>query len=127
MRRQLLPLNEAITSAVIELPGYTGDLWSLPSENGVNHIRPHGALRQIFNRESFSMGGRAYGWWQNLPKPWRAKLTINGEEVVELDYSALHPAMLYAERGLPLAGDPYCIDGHPRGRAGAGFGSCRAT
>ena len=33
---------------------------------------------------------------------------------MELDYSALHPTMLYLERGLRLGGDPYLIDRYDR-------------
>lgn len=117
MRRELMPINEAIASTSITMPeiGTTTDLlWAISTDDGTCFVRPRGGVFRVFNRSSFSMGGRAYGWWQNIPKQWRAKLTINGKSTAELDYKALHPTMLYAERGLSLVGDPYEIDGYAR-------------
>lgn len=79
---------------------------------------------RIFNKGSFDVGGRFYGpWWVTLPKhtnPNGSKLNmrqfirINGNPVVELDYSAQHPTLLYARKGLPLPTDPYDIAGYDR-------------
>jgi len=38
--------------------------------------------------------------YQQLPEGERAKLLLNGEEVVELDYPAMHPHILYAWEGM---------------------------
>ena len=46
-------------------------------------------------------------------------MTINGEPVVELDFSGSHPHLLYAMEGLQLEGDPYGLGAatdHPVGR-----------
>jgi hypothetical protein len=57
-------------------------------------------------------GGRMYGgWWIGLPKEERAHLTINGQRTVELDYSQLHPSILFARVGRPLDFDLYTLPG----------------
>ena len=68
-------------------------------------------LRRVFARSRFEFGGRLYGaWWQTVPKEGRAHITINGMPTVEIDYSALHPAILYHRAGLELPnGDLYDI------------------
>lgn len=61
---------------------------------------------------TWERGGRLYGAsWQNLPQEARLGLTINGEPVVELDYRAIQPSMLYAQKGLSLDFDPYIVPG----------------
>ncbi len=69
-----------------------------------------------FNNNSFQQGGRFYCHWVlNLPREYRAFLTMNGEPVAELDYSTLHPRMLYARKGLlPPPGDAYELEGFPK-------------
>jgi len=42
-----------------------------------------------------------------LPKELRACMRINGEPIVELDYSALHIRMLYHMEGIDYREDPY--------------------
>lgn len=77
-------------------------------------------LRAIFVRK-FSLYGRLHtkGFWhyQGLNEDERAKITINGDPVEELDYSAFHPNLLYVAEGMQYEGDPYqaaCSD--PRAR-----------
>ncbi|MCO5129239.1 MAG: hypothetical protein M9932_01570 [Xanthobacteraceae bacterium] len=97
MRRRLARINEAIASIDI-------------SDNAA------APLVRIFNVD-FRRGGRFYamgGAWQSMRKEARKAITINGESVVELDYSALHPALLYAEIGAPMPSDPYEILPWPR-------------
>lgn len=74
-------------------------------------------LTRIFNNESFEQGGRFYGgWWQNIPREYRRFITINGKPTVELDYSGIHPTMLYAEVGISIPKDPYDIGLDPQHR-----------
>jgi hypothetical protein len=76
-------------------------------------------LYRIFNRGSFSNGGRFYGtWWQQIPKEIRPQLLIDGEPTIEHDYPQLHPNMLYAQIGARLEGDAYAVDGWPSQRKG---------
>lgn len=68
-------------------------------------------LRRIFSRDSMKLGGRFYGgWWQFIPKNYRVHITINYLPTVEVDYSGLHPYMMYHLEGLePPKGDMYDI------------------
>lgn len=55
-------------------------------------------LHRSFSRGDFEHGGRFYTSGmsvQQLSKAVRSTLTIDGESVVELDYKALHPSILY--------------------------------
>jgi hypothetical protein len=68
-------------------------------------------LQRKFNNSTFTDGGRFY--WspvQSLPKDLRARLTINGESVVEHDYSCFHPSILYHRRGLDVPERPYLFE-----------------
>ncbi|TPL51612.1 hypothetical protein [Mesorhizobium sp. B2-4-6] len=72
------------------------------------------SLYRVFNDGSFDHGGRFYGgWWQNVPKEYRRFITINGVPTVEIDFSSMQPAMLYAKIGQQIEGDAYAIDGFP--------------
>ncbi|MER8484250.1 hypothetical protein [Mesorhizobium sp. M1322] len=69
-------------------------------------------LYRVFNNGRFDHGGRFYGgWWQNVPRKYRRFITINGAPTVEMDYSNMQLAMLYAKIGQQLEGDAYDIDG----------------
>ena len=66
-------------------------------------------LTRIFNNSSLEQGGRFYrGWWQNIPKEFRPLICINGDFTTEMDYSAIHPSLLYALEGKEMPyEDPY--------------------
>lgn len=69
------------------------------------------ALVRIFNNSRWDQGGRFYrGWWQSIPKEYRQHITINDKRAWEVDYSTLHPMLLYAEVGERLEGDAYEIE-----------------
>ena len=115
MRSELERLNADLATISVEL--IAADVIRTPT-----HLRIDGQLyRQTppflfrsFSRQSFAKGGRAYGWWQNLPKVHRSQLLINGEPTAEPDFIQMHPSMLYAERGLTLNIDAYRIADFPR-------------
>jgi hypothetical protein len=73
-------------------------------------------LVRIFNNDSFEDGGRFYrGWWQEILSDYRKYITIDGQDTVEIDYSAMHFYIMYAEQGLSIpTGDPYTFDGYNR-------------
>ena len=108
MARELRAINDALASLEI-------DVSSLDVVRSRHHIIVDGAyyrptkpvLRRIFNRGSFRKGGRAYGWWQSLPKPRRQQILIDGEMVSEPDFAQFHPSLLYALSGGHLDGDAY--------------------
>jgi hypothetical protein len=65
-------------------------------------------LHRVFNDEGLTTGGRFYGgWWQNVPKAYRRHLLVNGWRMLEIDYSNLHPVILYAEAGVVPPEDCY--------------------
>ena len=67
-------------------------------------------LHRVFNKESFKSGGRFYGAYHlAMPKELRKCLLINGEPIVELDFSALHIRMLYHRAGIDYREDPYAV------------------
>lgn len=75
-------------------------------------------LYRVFNEGRWDRGGRFYGgWWQALRKADRARITIDGEAVVELDFKAMHARMAYQLSGLDLPPevDPYAVPGLPPG------------
>jgi len=77
--------------------------------SGYDHRRIY--LTRIFT-ENWERGGRLYGpFYQGIPNDIREKLLIDGEPTVELDYSRLHPRMLFNEEGLELDRDPYAVPG----------------
>ncbi|SHO50089.1 hypothetical protein [Desulfopila aestuarii] len=64
----------------------------------------------VFNEELFKYNGRMYTrrfGYLNIPRETRKMLTISGEKTVELDYSALHPRLLYSLEGIQYDDDPY--------------------
>lgn len=68
-------------------------------------------LRRIFSK-TWDRGGRIYGgWWMHVPKAERQYIHIDGEPVVEWDYSYLHPALLFARTETVLDFDPYTLKG----------------
>jgi hypothetical protein len=121
LRKDLERVNESLARLQIEIPGaewrgqhlFVGQSCLLPT--------PANTMRRIFSRGSFALHGRAYGWWQSIPKTPRASMTLNGETVAEADYSALHASILYSEANIKFTGDPYDIDGFDRPEVKLGF------
>ncbi len=63
---------------------------------------------RVFNNSDWQQGGRFYGaWWISCPSRLRQHILIDGKRTVEVDYSGLHAAMLYAEADLDVPNDPY--------------------
>lgn len=66
------------------------------------------AVYRVFNNNDWNEGGRFYGpWWMSCPSRLRRHILIDGKRTVEVDYSGLHAAILYAESGLSIPDDPY--------------------
>ena len=65
-------------------------------------------LARIFNDSKWGVGGRFYnGWWQEIPSKYRKYITIDEGYTIELDYSALHPHIVYFQNDLELRDDAY--------------------
>jgi len=70
------------------------------------------SLRRVFKPNSFDCGGRFYGgWWQGLPKEYRKHIVIQDAITVEMDYSTIHPRILYALAETDLPDDAYTVPG----------------
>lgn len=68
-------------------------------------------VRRIFNRASFTHGGRLYGgFWQKIGSKLRSAIRIEDEPTVEVDYSAHHIRVAYTNEGLIGPEDPYDLD-----------------
>jgi hypothetical protein len=75
------------------------------------------AVKAVFT-ESFNYHGRVYANGSNRFQQYsgedRSCILIDGEPVIERDYSGLHPRMLYAQEGIQFNEDPYMIvSGNP--------------
>lgn len=116
-RADIVAQNDALRSLSLELhaPGWQVDQHGLLC-HGDRTLNPiHNQLYRVFNLD-WRHGGRWYGgFWQNLSGRHRRQILIDGQPVVEIDYSHLHPTLLAACCGKDLgAADPYIIDGFPR-------------
>lgn len=79
-------------------------------------------MTRVFNNASFEQGGRVYSEIQNQKKGMRPYLYFNGEPTIEIDYSSLHPHLLYHSESLEFSGeDPYTIEGFSRGDVKVAF------
>ncbi|WP_141683935.1 hypothetical protein [Rhizobium sp. AC44/96] len=95
MRRDLEVINRTINSADIRHAG--------------KPIGPTHLVRMF--QGDFQHHGRLYrGVWQSLPKRDRHLLSINGEAVADLDFSAMFLQLAYLKQGVEMpSGDPYAI------------------
>ena len=75
---------------------------------GEDHLS--GFLHAIFSRK-FTLYGRlhtrGFRHYQGMSEKERGEITINGDQVVELDFSGLHPRLLYAKERIQYNDDPY--------------------
>ena len=72
----------------------------------------HTVITAIFIRK-FTLYGRlhsrGYRHFQGYSSDERNEFTINNDPIVELDFSGMHPHLLYAHEGIQLDEDPYSI------------------
>lgn len=74
---------------------------------GIVTLRNNYAVR-IFNDGNYETGGRFYRSLETrISEDIRKNLMINGNPVVELDYSGFHLRMLYHENEIDYRDDPY--------------------
>ncbi len=122
MRDNLKQINENIGNHWIDLKITDDQYKALQAKSPVDFSSRN--LARIFNNgdakdPQFNQGGRFYGgWWLSIPSEYRSRIRINGKKTIELDYSAMHFYMMYAEKGLAIPiGDPYTLDGIERKKA----------
>lgn len=123
MRKVVRDYNDLLRRTFIDIPtlkvGFIeldNDSNGRPQRLSVNQQDKF--TRRIFNRGSFTKGGRFFGgWWQRCPKDRRESIFLDDKPVSELDYSGLHIVMLYANAGIDywseIGGDPYTLDPVP--------------
>ena len=77
-------------------------------------------LTAIFHKELWLYGRlhtKGIRHLQGYNGEQRARITIDGQPVVEIDFTALHPNLLYASEGIQYEGDPYSVvDSRPEVR-----------
>jgi hypothetical protein len=123
MRVNLKVLNDVMDKADISLDISKEEVNALnirmlndpdPYKQAIDFSRKH--LYRVFLDRRLDLGGRFYGpWYQNIPKEYREHILINGIPTLELDYSALHPNLLYYfAKANPPAGDLYQLDGYSK-------------
>ena len=113
MRKRMTAINEAIAAQRVGL----GERIIREGDRLDNGGRAQMQMHRVFVRGSWDNCGRLVGsFWQNLPKPERSTLTINGHSTVEVDYAGMHIRLLYDMVGKLMPGDPYDIDRWPRGQ-----------
>jgi len=86
----------------------SGKQFKFKRKGGFEEIVIDTYLYRVFNDGSIKYCGRFFGAdYQNYPKDWRRFILINGNEIVELDYSNYHIQMLYNLCGIDFTGDAY--------------------
>lgn len=118
MREKIHVINELLSSTDISLPLTQGEL------NLVNKLRRglkmnpillhRKTLYRVFNDGSFKQGGRFYGgFWQLISENARKTILIDGGPTCELDFSAIHPTILYIKKTKALPEpSPYILNGY---------------
>jgi hypothetical protein len=112
-----LKLNSAMLEATNQtLSAYDDFMASVATTIGSTPVHPSQlSLTRIFSKGSFDLGGSLYAPIQNYTKQTRKYFYLNGEPTIEIDYSSIHPYMLYHAEGLEFSGDdPYAIEGFDR-------------
>ena len=103
MREQVRRYNDVIAGSFIDIP-----VLDEPVIDDQPTDHHHCRTRRIFSRSEWTKNGRFHsGWWQQVNSDWRSKIFINDTPTVEVDFRGLHVAILSAEQGVELEGDPY--------------------
>ena len=112
-----LELNTTLLEATNQtLSAYDDFMGTVATTIGSSPVHPSQlSLTRIFSKGSFKLGGRLYAPIQNYTKQTRKYFYLNGEPTIEIDYSSIHPHMLYHKERLEFGGDdPYVIEGFDR-------------
>jgi hypothetical protein len=128
---QIFALKESPRAERVPIPIHVGDPEAVRLKEAVDSynawIAQHDVggclpprLKRVFTA-CWALGGRWYavgneGNYQMMPERERlARITINGEPVVEVDVQASHLSIMHGLLGLPLPeGDPYGFSDVPR-------------
>lgn len=119
MRKELFAYNQLIQRTFIDVPDQEETFIERPIRSGLRAGEMtrvpicgfDNFVHRVFNRNDWCCGGRFYGgWWQSVGSEFRKRIHINGQPTVEVDYQALHVAILAAKHGLTLEDDPYVLE-----------------
>lgn len=104
LRADMAQINKVLNAAEICLGGHPTGPIQLVRKFRIDS--PQAPVK--FNRH-----GRLYGgFWEDLPKDQRYRLTIGGEPVVDLDFASMFIQLAYCRKGAePPSGDLYAIPG----------------
>lgn len=112
MRSDLEAYNALIAETCIDVPTLEGP-WVIRKDRFGKEVKVpvghhHKFSRRIFSRGRWDLNGRFYGpWWQQISKEMRSRIFINDRPTVEIDFKGLHLAIIAAQQGLEIEGDPY--------------------
>lgn len=102
--KQLLEINEMYGRHQFSCKLYGMDM--------LDRFEPR--LKAVFNDSNWEHGGRLYASatiagfnYQCLPSDMRKMIKVDGENTCEVDYSGLHPHMIYSLVGIQLKGNAY--------------------
>ena len=114
MRRELEAYNALLADTFIDIPTLDDPCTTRVDERGkevkVQVDHHHQFTRRIFSRGDWGCNGRFYGpWWQQIGKELRSQIFINDTPTVEVDFKGLHVAVLSAQKGVEVEGDPYAL------------------
>ena len=107
MREVLMDYNDKLYKTHIDVANLTkpyierkkGKKQKRPSKIQINQHNKF--VRRIFNDGSFDRGGRFYGgFWQQIGKEHRSHIQIDGQRVIEIDFSGWHIQLLYARKNI---------------------------
>lgn len=119
MRADLMAYNRLLQRSSIDVPDQDNTFIEHPIKSGLRagemtRVPVCGFdsfVHRVFNRNDWACGGRFYGgWWQGVGSEFRKRIHINDQPTVEVDYQALHVAILAARQGVVLEGDPYVLE-----------------
>ena len=119
---QLADNKELIDSSNRILQGYDKLMLKTVVKLGDKPIFPQQTTyTRVFNNAGFEDGGRFYCALQGIKSQQRLDLSFNNEPVVEIDYTGMHPTMLYELEGLIPHPAPYDVEGFERGDVKVAF------
>jgi len=106
MRREMATINDYLAASELRVDGHPMLPVQLSRRFQIPDLRsPH----------TFDQHGRLFGtlhgpgaFWINMKNTERHRITLNGEELVDVDFSAMLTNLAYCLAGAPLpTGDPY--------------------
>ncbi len=113
-RKDLHAYNELLTNSFIDAGPLEEPIFKRLQPDGSERIIARVHDKYKFIRRTFSRGSTQYngryngGWWESINEEERAGILINDLDTVEIDYSSMHPMILYGMEGkVPPTGDIY--------------------